>query len=410
MSDILLRKTIEKAVIIIPVEDGKQIDEQEICDLTTSADAEVVAIFYAPIRIVTPSTYIGSGKAQEFKERIEEMGDVDIVVFDGELSPSQTLNLSDALGSIPLVDRTTLILDIFAKNAVSGEGKLQVELAQLRYLYPRLKGKGSALSRLGGGIGTRGPGETKLETDRRHIRTRILYLETRLKDLETSRALQRSRRKKNDFKTVALVGYTNVGKSTLMNALTDAGVLVKNQLFATLDPTVKKLRLPSQSVALIDTVGFVKNIPHHLIKAFRSTLESALEADLPIIVLDASSPQWQSQLETTQTTLKELGCLKEQLIVFNKSDLIRDFSDFPTKSLFISASKHIGLDKLLQVVDQMLSDDVHDVVLHVPFDQSGDFQKLYEYVTILNSKLKENETEYHCKIRSKYLSKFKMFL
>lgn len=410
MSDILLRKTTENAVIIIPIEDGKQIDEQEIRDLTQSADAEVVAVFYAPIRVITPSTYIGSGKAQEFKERIEEIGNVDIIVFDGELSPSQTLNLSDALGSIPLVDRTTLILDIFAKNAVSGEGKLQVELAQLRYLYPRLKGKGSALSRLGGGIGTRGPGETKLETDRRHIRTRILYLESKLKDLETSRSLQKSRRNKNDLKTVALVGYTNVGKSTLMNTLTDAGVLVKNQLFATLDPTVKKLHLPSQTVALIDTVGFVKNIPHHLIKAFRSTLESAIEADLAMIVLDASSPQWQSQLETTQTTLKELGAIKEQLIVFNKCDLVQNFSDFPTKSIFISAAKNIGTDALLETVDQILSDDVKRVLLRVPFDQSGEFQRSYAFVTILNTKVTETHTEYDCKIRNKYLSKFKQFL
>ncbi len=410
MSDTLLRKITERAIIIIPIEDGKQIDEQEICDLTSSADAEVISVFYAPIRTITPSTYIGSGKAQKFKELIEAIGDVDIVVFDGELSPSQTINLSEALGGIPLVDRTTLILDIFAKNAVSGEGKLQVELAQLRYLYPRLKGKGSALSRLGGGIGTRGPGETKLETDRRHIRTRILYLESRLKDLETSRALQKSRRKKNDLKTLALVGYTNVGKSTLMNALTDAGVLVKNQLFATLDPTVKKLRLPSQTVALIDTVGFVKNIPHHLIKAFRSTLESALEADLPLIILDASSPQWQNQLETTQTTLKELGCTAEQLIVFNKCDLVKDFSDFPSKSILISAHKKIGLDHLLQRIDNMLSNDIQSVLLRVPFDMSGDFQRLYEFVTILDKTITDTHVKYNCKIRSKYLSKFKQFL
>ncbi|MBP5308103.1 MAG: GTPase HflX, partial [Clostridia bacterium] len=251
----------------------------EIKELVSSAGAEVYGCASYSVREIIPATFIGSGKLAEIREAVKDTP-VNLVVFDGELSPSQTLNISSALGGVKVVDRTTLILDIFALNAKSNEGKLQVELAQLKYIYPRLKGKGEALSRLGGGIGTRGPGETKLETDRRHIRARINSLENKLKELETRRDIQMRRREKNSCPTVALVGYTNTGKSTLLNALTDADAFVKDQLFATLDPTVRKFQLADTQALLIDTVGFVRNIPHHIIEAFKSTLELAVRADL----------------------------------------------------------------------------------------------------------------------------------
>ena len=228
------------------------------------------------------------------------------MLFNGELSPSQTLNISAALDHRKVIDRTTLILDIFAKNAQSSEGKLQVELAQLKYIYPRLKGKGEALSRLGGGVGTRGPGETQLETDRRYIRGRLSYLEARLKETEKRRSLQTVRRKKNSVKTIALVGYTNTGKSTLMNLLTGANVYVKNELFATLDPTARTFSIDDVEFLLVDTVGFLQDLPHNLIEAFKSTLESALNCDLALIVCDAAG-EYETQLKTTLDTLGEMN-------------------------------------------------------------------------------------------------------
>lgn len=279
---------MEKCFVIIPYEE-KIINEErfnEIEALLKTADAVVLGHENCKILKVVPSTYIGKGKLEEIKNYCAEL-DIETVVFDGELTPSQTLNMAEALGGLKVIDRTTLILDIFALSAKSAEGKIQVELAQLKYMYPRLKGKGEGLSRLGGGIGTRGPGESKLETDRRHIRRRINYLEKQLKELALRRALQSERRKKNNALTVALVGYTNTGKSTLLNALTGSSVLSENKLFATLDPTLRKMNLGEYEIILADTVGFIKNIPTTLIEAFKSTLETAVNADLNLIVCDA---------------------------------------------------------------------------------------------------------------------------
>lgn len=308
----MIEKIEEKVYIIKPILnkcDDNSLDE--IIALAESAGAIVVGSKTQVLREITPATFIGCGKLQEIKEEIEDAGtEIDLIVFDGELSPSQTLNIQEIL-SIKVIDRTTLILDIFALNAKSTEGKLQVELAQLKYIYPRLRGKGQALSQQGGGMSTRGPGETKLETDRRHIRRRIDFLESGLRELENRRGLQAERREKNNIKTVALVGYTNTGKSTLLNRLTGADVLVKNQLFATLDPTMRKLKLEDANAVLIDTVGFVRNIPHHLIEAFKSTLETAARADLVLIVCDATG-DFENQLKTTEETLSDIKCESEK--------------------------------------------------------------------------------------------------
>ncbi|MBO7214666.1 MAG: GTPase HflX, partial [Clostridia bacterium] len=315
----------EKVFVIEPMIDDKlSVDFliDEIYSLITSANGVPVGYNAVKIREINPATFIGKGKVEEISEQVATL-EADTVIFDGALSPSQTLNLADALG-VKVIDRTTLILDIFALSATTHEGKLQVELAQLEYLYPRLKGKGQALSRLGGGIGTRGPGETKLESDRRHIRSRIDKLKSDLSDIETRRKLQSYRRDKNDEFVISLVGYTNVGKSTLINRLTGSDVLVKDKLFATLDPTVRKTQINGVNVLITDTVGFIRNIPHNLVEAFKSTLESAVEADLNIIVCDANS-DYEQQLEVTTSTLQGLNSTGDTILVLNKCDKIENF-------------------------------------------------------------------------------------
>ena len=338
---------MEITYIIIPTFDltDPSARVNEITNLAISAGAEVKSHMVVKVNKITPATFIGKGKIEQIKGICEEL-ECNLVLFDGELSPSQTLNMSDALGGIKVIDRTTLILDIFAQRARTSEGKIQVELAQLKHIYPRLKGKGTALSRLGGGIGPRGPGETKLETDRRHIKKRMLYLENKLDELEKRRALQGERRIKNGALKVALVGYTNTGKSTLLNALTSSEVLAEDKLFATLDPTTRKLNLKDFSVLLTDTVGFLKDIPTSLIEAFKSTLESAIEADLILIVCDALN-DWGAQLDTTTEMLDELNATAPRLIVFNKCESVTDFSPYPTEAVFISAKEEKGLDLLL---------------------------------------------------------------
>ncbi len=295
--------------MLISVDTGEPDAEaslRELFVLTESAGAEPVASMTQKRPAPDAATCVGSGFLREMTE-VCRLYEADLLIFDRELSPTQIRNIEEAT-DVRCVDRTMLILDIFARRAVTKEGKLQVELAQLKYLLPRLTGKGTALSRLGGGIGTRGPGETKLETDRRHIRRRIDSLSEKLLEVERHRALIDGRRKKDGVRTVALVGYTNAGKSTLMNALTGAGVLAEDMLFATLDPTARALRLPhGGSVMLIDTVGLVRRLPHHLVEAFKSTLEQASGADLILNVCDASSEEAPLHLEVTERLFRELG-------------------------------------------------------------------------------------------------------
>ena len=383
-----LQKELEKIYIIQPItrenEDKYHVLHDEAISLIESASAVYTGTIYQKIREINSATYIGEGKLQELSEILSGLDSI-TVLFNGTLSPSQTLNISAALDDRKVIDRTTLILDIFAKNARSGEGKLQVELAQLRYLYPRLKGKGIGLSRLGGGVGTRGPGETQLETDRRHIRVRLNYLENRLKELEKRRTLQTERRKKTGIKTIALVGYTNTGKSTLMNLLTGSDVYVKNELFATLDPTARSFTIDGIEFLLLDTVGFLQDLPHNLIQAFHSTLESALHADLALIVCDGTG-EFDMQIETTLATLQELEFTSPYLLVVNKTENIVDKSVFPFDSIAVSAKENLGIDELKRkIFDQMKRDFVF-CKLFIPYEKSREFSKIHKYITERSSK------------------------
>ncbi len=363
----------EIVYIIQPIEsENYKILHEEAVALIESAGAEYAGSIYQNIREINPATYIGEGKLQELHERLEGLELT--ILFNGELSPSQTLNISKALGGKKVIDRTTLILDIFALRAQSSEGKLQVELAQLKYIYPRLKGKGEALSRLGGGIGTRGPGETQLETDRRHIRARIHSLEEKLKLTEQRRSILSQRRKKDKVRTIALVGYTNTGKSTLLNALTGADVFTQNALFATLDPTARVFEIEGVPFLLVDTVGFLQNLPHHLIESFKSTLESALNCDLALIVCDASG-EYETQLSTTLETLKSMDFSAPYLVVMNKCDKVPG-GDFPKNAVCISAKENKGLDALKSRIFETLKDEFVCAKLFVPYVKSAEYNAL----------------------------------
>ncbi len=368
----------ERAVLVGVITGKKGYDytsEETIAELSMLAEtagAEVVGIITQLRPSPESATYIGEGKLRELASFCEN-NNVDLVIFDDELSGSQQRNIENAL-NVRVIDRTTLILDIFAARATSSEGKLQVELAQLRYMLPRLAGIGASLSRLGGGIGTRGPGESRLETDKRHIRRRIESLEAELAEVEKRRNLARKRRSKDGFQSVVLVGYTNAGKSTIMNLLTDAGVLCENKLFATLDPTARGLELPDgRTVMLLDTVGFIRKLPHHLIKAFRSTLEEAVFADLRLLVTDISNPEYKTQLEVSEKILNDLGCFsKPTLKVFNKCDINEEFlQKGDENSVYISATKNIGIDTLLGSIIKKLSGTTKNITIILPYSDAG---------------------------------------
>ncbi len=356
----------------------------ELFELVESAGAEPVASISQKLDRPDTATCVGSGKLIEIKEYCEAH-EIDLIIFDCELTPTQIRNI-EAETDVRVVDRTTLILDIFSLRARSKEGKLQVELAQLKYSLPRLTGKGIALSRLGGGIGTRGPGETKLETDKRHIRRRMETVKEQLRDVENHRNELRRRREKNSVITVAIVGYTNAGKSTLMNYLTEAGVLAENKLFATLDPTSRALKLPSGvTVMLIDTVGFVRRLPHHLVEAFKSTLEEAAQADIILNVCDISSEEAHLHLQVTRDLLKELGCGDTPIVsVLNKCDLLDyhfDEGDFST-SVRISAKTGEGMERLLEAIEENLPVRVKRVKLLVPFSEAGLIAQIRKTATL----------------------------
>ena len=358
----------------------------ELFELVKSAGAEPVLAVTQKLQKPETATFVGSGKLEEIKQICAER-EIDLIVVDSELSPTQIRNIENET-DVRVVDRTTLILDIFALRAKSKEGKLQVELAQLKYTLPRLTGKGIEMSRLGGGIGTRGPGETKIETDRRHIRRRMETLKAELAEVEKHRDMLRRRREKDGVITCAIVGYTNAGKSTLMNTLTDAGVLAQDKLFATLDPTSRALKLPSGvSVMLIDTVGLVRRLPHHLVEAFRSTLEEAAQSDIIINLCDASSDEARVHLAVTNELLESLGCGDTPIItVLNKCDLLdgslmaQDFESY----IKISAKTGEGLDNLLQAVEDNLPVRMKRVTLLVPFSQGGLVSEIREKGTLIS--------------------------
>ncbi len=368
-------QTIAKA-LLVSADTGEYDAEAslaELFELVKSAGADPVLSVTQNLQKIEKGTYVGSGKLLEIAE-ICKAREIDLLVFDSELSPTQIKNIEQQT-DVRVIDRTTLILDIFAQRARSREGKLQVELAQLKYMLPRLSGKGVEMSRLGGGIGTRGPGETKLETDRRHIRRRMETLKEELLDVEKHRALLRKRREKDGVITCAIVGYTNAGKSTLMNCLTDAGVLAQDKLFATLDPTSRALRLPSGiTVMLIDTVGLVRRLPHHLVEAFRSTLEEAAQSDIILNVCDASSDEARTHMKVTTDLLESLGCKDTPILtVLNKCDLLDESmlaQDFES-CIRISAKNGSGIDRLLKAIDDNLPVRLKKVRLLLPFSQAG---------------------------------------
>ena len=400
--------TAENVYIVQPVTDAAaEALHSEAVALIESAGASYAGTLYAKIREVNPATYLGEGKVEELRQRLEGLDLT--VLFNGELSPSQTVNLSEALDGKKVIDRTTLILDIFALRAESSEGKLQVELAQLRYLYPRLKGKGEALSRLGGGIGTRGPGETQLETDRRHIRSRIRSLEEKLSKTEQRRGLQVERRKKDGVRTVALVGYTNTGKSTLLNALSGSDVFVKDALFATLDPTSRNVEIDGMDFLITDTVGFLRNLPHHLIDAFKSTLESAVHCDLALIVCDAGG-DYQMQLDTTLETLRGMQFSSPYLVVMNKCDSAPSDARFPKECVCISAKYGHGLDFLKQKIFQALMERFVVTQLFVPYARAGEYAALRPLLTEHSVQYTDDGAQISAVIPTEHASKFRSFL
>lgn len=354
------REAEERVILVAVRKSDRENTEQsldELCELASTAGAVTVARVIQNLDNFNPATYIGKGKIDEIKELIIEY-DATGIICDDELSPAQMNNLSDAL-EIKIMDRTLLILDIFAARANTNEGKIQVELAQLRYRSSRLSGLGNALSRLGGGIGTRGPGETKLEMDRRIIHERIGQLKHELEAVVTHRELTRSQRSRSNIPVVAIVGYTNAGKSTLLNTLTGAGILAENKLFATLDPTTRGLELESgQQILLTDTVGFISKLPHHLVEAFKSTLEEAVYADIILHVVDASNPAMDSQMYVVYDTLEKLGAGDKPIITaFNKIEIagnkvLKDFK--ADKTVNISALHGDGLTELKYTIEEVL--------------------------------------------------------
>lgn len=371
-----LQEQRERA-FLVSVDTGEfdaEVSLDELEELADTAGADVLGRLVQNRESPDKATCLGGGRLEELALLVES-NEADLVIFDRELSATQQRNLEDRL-PCRVVDRTMLILDIFAARARSAEGRLQVELAQLQYLLPRLAGQGIALSRLGGGIGTRGPGETKLESDRRHIRRRIQALRGQLKAVEKARVLRRERRRKDSVQTVAIVGYTNAGKSTLMNRLTSAGVLAEDKLFATLDTTARALKLPDgRTVLLIDTVGLVRRLPHHLVDAFRSTLEEAAEADVILNLCDISSPEAAEHLAVTRDLLMQLGRGdRPVLTVFNKCDrpaALPALEPDGTQPLCISALNGRGIEQLLKRIAAALPPDRRRVTLLFPFDKGG---------------------------------------
>lgn len=363
----------------------------ELAELAKTAGAIVVCEVVQNKPDLEAATYMGEGKLEEVKMAVEAM-DIDTVIFDDELSPVQLRNVADFLG-VKVIDRTILILDIFAMRAKSGEGKLQVELAQLKYRLPRLRGLGAEMSRTGGGIGTRGPGETKLESDRRHINRRISALEAEIKELKKHRDLLRTRRKKDGTITACLVGYTNAGKSSLLNRLTDADVLAENKLFATLDTTSRGLILEdNRKILLIDTVGFIRKLPHHLVEAFKSTLEETVIADFLIHVIDASNPQYENHIKVVESVLSDLGAAGKPVIdVYNKVDLLPDDGDF--SGLGISVRQNIGIDRLMKLIEDTAPGKKMEMHILVPYTEGSLVSELHKNQKILSEDYTADGTE-----------------
>lgn len=387
----------QRALLIALEKPGEEWEESldELARLAETAHVEVVGTVTQRRDKPDPVTFVGKGKAQEIREVKGELR-AEVALVDGELRPSQQRNLEEAT-NLGVLDRTGLILDIFAQRARSSEGKLQVELAQLNYLLPRLTGKGTALSRLGGGIGTRGPGETKLETDRRRLRDRIRALKKQVEQVSKRRGLERHHRQDAGLPTVALVGYTNAGKSTLLNVLSGADVFVEDLLFATLDPTVRRVETADgRALLLVDTVGFIRNLPHQLVAAFRATLEEVIEAEVLVHVVDASHPRMMEQLEAARRVLASLGCAEKlTVLAFNKLDQVSDrerLAELMTReplAVAISATTGEGLPELLQVIVERLEQSLVPVDLTLPWSAQDLLPEVHRRGRVLSEQFVE---------------------
>jgi GTP-binding protein HflX len=389
---------------------------EELGQLTTSAGAEVLLSVQQKKSRPDPATFIGKGKAFELKG-LSEAHNADVVIFDEDLSPAQQRNLENILET-KVVDRAELILDIFSQRAQTREGKLQVELAQLHYRLPRLTGQGVLLSRLGGGIGTRGPGETKLEVDRRRIRDKIRYLEKAIEEIKQHRGLQRSRRKETQIRVAALVGYTNAGKSTLLNHLCQAQVLVEDKLFATLDPTSRQLILPNgQMIVLTDTVGFIRKLPHQLIAAFRATLEEILEADVLLHVVDCHHTLREEQFKSVLEVLKEIGAETKPIItVLNKVDLLSGRQEFVDRlvnshepAVAISAINGLGFDELETLLMKQFARDWQRVTLKIPHSRADILAQIHEVGRVMHLEYKPDGTYVEVSLQEEWAKKFEGF-
>lgn len=397
MADFYENQEQEEKVLLIGVstqDEDMEASLDELGELADTAGAVVLGRVIQNREAAHPGTYIGKGKIEEVRLLAEELG-ADGVICDDELSPAQLRGLEKEL-EMKVMDRTLVILDIFAKHATTREGKLQVEMAQLGYRLARLSGLGKSLSRLGGGIGTRGPGEKKLETDRRLIKSRLARLNRELKQMQLHRDTARKQRLERAVPVAAVVGYTNAGKSTLMNALTGAGILAQDKLFATLDPTTRRMKLPGgQELLLTDTVGFIRKLPHHLVEAFKSTLEEARYADFILHVVDSSSPQMDAQMETVYETLQALDITGKPVItLFNKRDLTEG-TELPkdlkaSRTLGISAATGEGLLKLQELLEDYLRESRVLVEKVYPYAQAGDIARIRRYAQILEEEYRED--------------------
>ncbi len=392
------QKRIERAVLVglacHSFTAEQNADEEtlaELAALTETAGGEVVAMTLQNRPAPDAKTFIGEGKVEEVR-LLAEANEADLIIFDNELSPSQ-MRVLEELTKKTILDRSGLILDIFAQRARTGEGKLQVELAQYQYILPRLAGLGQSMSRLGGGIGTRGPGESKLESDRRHIRRRIDKLRADLEQVRQVRAVQRRQRKKTELPLVAIVGYTNAGKSTLLNLLTDAGIEANNRLFDTLDPTTRKKRISdTQEILLSDTVGFIRKLPHHLVSAFKATLEELAYADLLLHVVDVSDPQWEIHAQTVDKVIEQLGAQEiPRVMVYNKADKCQELPTARDGVLF-SAKTGEGIDALLSAIEQALGRGKHEMRLCIPYSDGAVLDVLHREAQVAALEYAESGT------------------
>jgi GTP-binding protein HflX len=388
-----------EAILVTIAERGSDVEECErsLDELERLLDTAGGTVFARVIQVkdsFDSRTCIGSGKVKEISDLCRDNA-IDLVIFDFELTPAQIRNLENDIGEdVRVIDRSMLIRDIFALHATSSEGKLHVELAQLRYSAPRLIGRGTEMSRLGGGIGTRGPGETKLESDRRHMKEKVVALEKRLAEMEHNRAVMRAQRDRSGLPKVALVGYTNAGKSTLLNALTGAGVLSEDKLFATLDPTTRKLELPcGESILLTDTVGFIRKLPHHLVKAFKSTLDEVVYSDILLIVSDVNDPEVAEHIEVTKEVIEDLSASDKPIIyVYNKCDMLeREIpSNDTADTVFVSGVTGQGIDDLLSEIERTVQRFKKKYRLLIPYTNQSVVSTLYDNYTVSSTEYLED--------------------